>query len=315
MEKATIILPFYNAEKYLSKCINSILNQTFTDYYIYAIDDCSTDNSLQILESITDSRIKIFRNSENIGSLKSRNILLKKVITEYVVFQDADDVSDPNRLATLINFMDSNQDIMLCGSNANYFDEKYRHICTSAKPLNMEIIKEKFAIEIPIIFATSIVRSSVFNEIGYFREYFHDKGNYDYDWMIRISEKYKCANLEFVLYSICRQRHSNSNTYKNLTKPIGHKIVQFLANQRRETETDSLLNDDLATIEAYIENETRLYKEDPSLICIDNIHGYLSENQNMLAIKESFLSIKRNPTKFYNYRTLFYVIKQTLKKI
>lgn len=116
MPKISIIVPVYNAEKYLARCIDSILNQTFTDYEVLLVNDGSTDDSLLVCKSYVekDSRIKLI-DKENGGLSSARNVGLKQASGEYIGFVDNDDWISENfyeRLYTVINQTDC--DIAFC---------------------------------------------------------------------------------------------------------------------------------------------------------------------------------------------------------
>lgn len=96
MEKISIILPVYNAEKTIEKCIESIVKQSYTNFQLIIIDDFSTDNTYNICNNFknNDNRIEIYRNNKNIGVSKSRNIGINKAVGKFVTFIDADDYID-----------------------------------------------------------------------------------------------------------------------------------------------------------------------------------------------------------------------------
>ena len=98
MIKISIIIPVYNTEKYLKKCLDSIINQTLKSLEIICIDDCSTDNSLNILKEyqLKDKRIKIIEQKENKGQGVARNLGLNIAEGEYIGFIDSDDWVDLN---------------------------------------------------------------------------------------------------------------------------------------------------------------------------------------------------------------------------
>lgn len=94
MNKVSVIIPVYNVQDYLAECLESILNQTYTDFEILCIDDCSTDGSPIILEKYAkkDFRIKIFTNDKNEGQSYARNVGMEHAKGEFVLFVDADDM-------------------------------------------------------------------------------------------------------------------------------------------------------------------------------------------------------------------------------
>ena len=101
MAKISIIIPVYNSEKYIRRCLNSILNQTFQDFEIILIDDNSKDNSLKIVSEIEKThkdKIKILKNAKNVGAGASRNKGLKIASGEYITFIDSDDYIEKNTL-------------------------------------------------------------------------------------------------------------------------------------------------------------------------------------------------------------------------
>ena len=94
----SVCMPVYNASRYLRDCIDSILSQSFTDFELLIVDDGSTDDSVEIIRSYSDSRIRLIENKHDyIGSL---NLLLQEARGKYIARMDADDVMLPNRLET-----------------------------------------------------------------------------------------------------------------------------------------------------------------------------------------------------------------------
>ena len=87
MKKISVIVPIYNSEKYISNCIDSILSQEYKDFELLLINDGSTDNTINIINSYNDGRIKIY-NQENKGAGSARNLGLKYATGKYIVFID-----------------------------------------------------------------------------------------------------------------------------------------------------------------------------------------------------------------------------------
>lgn len=104
-ELVSIITPVYNSEKYISDTINSVLAQTYTNWEMLIADDCSSDNSAQIIKTYTDSRIKYFKLETNSGAAIARNKALEKAKGNYIAFLDSDDAWKPEKLEKQLKFM------------------------------------------------------------------------------------------------------------------------------------------------------------------------------------------------------------------
>ena len=110
--KITVLLPVYNGEKYLNKCIDSILNQTFKDFTLLIIDDKSTDKSLDIIKSYSsnNSQVLLVQNKSNIGLTKTLNKGVNFTNSKYIARIDQDDISDSYRLELQEKFLSKNPD-------------------------------------------------------------------------------------------------------------------------------------------------------------------------------------------------------------
>ncbi|TXJ00169.1 MAG: glycosyltransferase family 2 protein [Neisseriales bacterium] len=114
----SVVMPVYNAEKYITEAVESILNQTYSDFEFIIIDDCSTDSSYQILQKYAekDKRIRIFRNDTNRKQAYTKNFAIKLAKGKFIAFMDADDISLPARFTKQVTFMESHPDIGVCGT-------------------------------------------------------------------------------------------------------------------------------------------------------------------------------------------------------
>ena len=134
MVKLSIIIPVYNIEDYISKCLKSILSQRFQDYEIICVNDGSTDNSLAVLHSFNDKRIKII-DKKNEGSGIARNIGLEKAVGEYVFFVDGADWLEENSLQIILNEADRLKTDILIFGGLSYYDNKSQNGGYSADKL------------------------------------------------------------------------------------------------------------------------------------------------------------------------------------
>ncbi len=104
----SIVMPNYNSEKYVAETIKSVLDQTYENWELLFVDDCSTDNSLEIARSFNDERIKILQNEANSGAAVSRNYALREAKGKWIAFLDSDDLWAPTKLEEQIAFMVEN---------------------------------------------------------------------------------------------------------------------------------------------------------------------------------------------------------------
>ena len=113
--KVSIIVPVYNAEKYLERCVNSLRNQTLKDIEIIVVNDGTKDDSIKLIEeNFNDNRIKIF-NKENGGLASARNFGIKKAKGEYLFFVDSDDFIETDCLLDMYNVAKKNKtDLVIC---------------------------------------------------------------------------------------------------------------------------------------------------------------------------------------------------------
>ena len=104
----SIIMPSYNSEKFIKASIESVLNQTYANWELLIVDDCSTDKTVEIVHSFKDERIKFFTNEKNSGAAISRNKSLREAKGKWIAFLDSDDVWLPTKLEEQLKFMVDN---------------------------------------------------------------------------------------------------------------------------------------------------------------------------------------------------------------
>lgn len=124
MKKVSIIVPVYNVEKYLEECIESMLNQTYTNIEIILVDDGSTDSSGKICDKykIIDNRVKVIH-KKNEGVSSARNTALDMIDGEYLCFVDSDDYVDKDFILKLVENLNDN-DMTICGYIEKYLDKE-----------------------------------------------------------------------------------------------------------------------------------------------------------------------------------------------
>src|SRR5690554_2527277 len=158
----TIGIPFYNSEKFLSKAIQSVLKQTYTNWTLILLDDGSTDNSLNIAKEFAekDSRIKVLSDGQNKHLAYRLNEIAKLCQTKYLARMDADDIMHPERLEKQLKILEQNPEIDVLGSNAYSIDDN-----DNIQGIRMKIDNDEFK----LLDCKSFIHPSIMAKATWFR--------------------------------------------------------------------------------------------------------------------------------------------------
>lgn len=162
----TVIIPMYNAGKYILRTIQSILEQTFRNFIIMIIDDCSTDDSVEKVQSVQDNRIRLIRNERNMGAGMTRNHGINKADTKYIAFCDSDDLMTPDRLIRQYGFMEANSDIDICGTFTQIIDDNDNPVGKYKFPIDHEHLKVRMFSRCAFQQSTAFIRLESFRKAG-----------------------------------------------------------------------------------------------------------------------------------------------------
>jgi glycosyltransferase involved in cell wall biosynthesis len=202
----SILLATYNGERFISKSIESILNQTFKDFELLIGLNGTTDNTLKIIEQYEDDRIKVFDYGDDKGKSKTLNKLLTESKYDWIAVQDDDDIWIENKLELQINYI-NNYDVI--GSNINYINEVGSIIGSPSLALTDDEIKQKsLSGNNQIANSSSILKKTNAIEINGWREGLDGIEDYDF-WLrlIRLNKRFVNLQEKLVLHRL----HSNSN--------------------------------------------------------------------------------------------------------
>jgi glycosyltransferase involved in cell wall biosynthesis len=210
----SVIIPTYNRANYLKKSIQSVLDQTFSNFEIIVVNNFSTDDTLEVISSLNDSRIKVI-NFHNGGIIaKARNQGIIKSVGKYISFLDDDDLWCSNKLEIQVKFLYDNPDIQIIYSNAfivDEFDNKKDLLLNKEQPKSghvfPDLLYENF---VPIL--TVLMKREVYEEIGLFIEDIDVKGSEDYEYWLRtaLSFNFGYIDSELALYRVHSGSVSNS---------------------------------------------------------------------------------------------------------
>ena len=196
--KVSVVIPIYNAEKYIGEAIEGILNQTYKDFELILVNDCSTDNTLEIMKEYAkkDERIRILTNEKNLKVSKTANRGIQEAKGEYIVKQDADDWSYPYRIEKQVEYMESHPQVVLSSGNMEMCDKDMNVKNRSHFPTTNEAIMNAILQYNPMVHSGMIYRRDTFLEIGGYGDITNSE---DYLLIMKMASKGQLGNLEDVL--------------------------------------------------------------------------------------------------------------------
>ena len=288
----SVIMPVYNAEKYLEDAVLSILNQTFTDFELLIGDDGSFDKSKEIIDEIArkDKRIKPSHNPTNLGKIDTVNRLYANAKGIYVVFHDADDISHHHRFRLQIDVLDNDNSIGLVGSGYLMVDQQNRIIDSIQPSLSHDSIISSMRKSSQFHFPAVMFRkSAIDSEDELFRGFF-GYNNEDVDLTLRILTKSKGANIDSMIY-VYRILENSISRNKLLRKSIYYySIAKDLAISRLSGEGDWLCDDKLRIKK--LEKYDSLNDTSRIIIFANSVSYFLSYRMYYKAIKSALLSVR-----------------------
>lgn len=236
-KKLTVLLPIYKEpNNFVELAINSILNQTFNDFYLYIIlDDPTNERLIKLVNEYTaiDDRIIFEVNEKNLGLPLTLNKMLEKVETEYIARMDADDIAKDDRFEKQYNYMKENDDVDLCGTNIIYIDNDGNQIHKKQSlPENNDEIRKTLSYLDVLCHPTFFAKSKVLKKV----RYRNLKYAQDYDLVCRLEEKkYILANINEYLLNY---RTGNVGAKKMLEQRITAGEIQRFYRKQRLCEID-----------------------------------------------------------------------------
>ncbi|NQX96594.1 MAG: glycosyltransferase [Flavobacteriales bacterium] len=213
MPKIAIIMNCYNGAEYLTQSMDSIFSQTYFDWEIIFIDNCSTDNSAEIAKSYGE-KIKYYKTDYNIPLYEARNVALTHVNSEFVAFLDVDDLWLDDKLERQMELF-NDSDVGFVFTGVDYIDSKGQNINRVHSSLRRGNITQSLLLRNFIAMSSSMVRTSLFQKYRFVSEY-NLLG--DHDFWLKVST---CTMADFIPDKLFLSRiHSDSTTNKNKGKWI-----------------------------------------------------------------------------------------------
>jgi glycosyltransferase involved in cell wall biosynthesis len=314
MPNISVILPAYNAEKYLGEAIESILNQSFQDFEFLIFNDGSTDATKEIIKGYNDSRIIAYHSDVNKGYVHWLNEGIKQAKGKYIARMDADDISLSERFQLQYDYMETHPEIGVCGSQIEIIGSGD----LVKKPLTDNDIRWWFFIGNPIAHPVVMIRKEVLSQHQLF--YKNElKPAEDYDMWCRMAQITKIANLQTILlkYRYHPSQESAANAgiqninfdkgYENFLRSIKVSVNRFKKDWIEKMFNLSLVSniDNLLKINHFFDELEESNKAN-HFFGLDNI-----KNKKLIILSRYFKMIEE-----YNPKMLYFVfINDTYRSI
>lgn len=274
----SILMPVYKTAPYLQEAIDSILSQSFTDFELIVLNDCSPDNSEEILDHYNDPRIVRYRGTQNLGLSNVLNIGLKMAKGKYIARMDSDDISLPERLQTQVNYLESHTDVDLCSCGMKLFGAKDGTWIRESDP---EIVKITALFFSPILHASSVWRRESFEKAGLrFKQEMVPAEDYDL-WCRALAKGLILINLPDCLYLYrIRPDQATENTSKTSSKEFEvHKdFLRAIYPSMQEADIDAVSRINSIT-------DPERFKETASTLTKENqLNAFFDKNQLRLIL-------------------------------
>lgn len=223
MPLVSVLLPVFNGEEYIEQTISSILNQSYSNFELIIINDCSIDQTENIVQSFDDDRIRYYKHAENLRLIATLNEGLELSRGKYIARIDADDIAHCERLKKQVEFLEQNQEYVLVGTNVGLI--KHNLITDEVIKYYAENNDLRFAMcfYCPFIHPSIMMRNSVIqsNNLKFNKEFLHAE---DYDFWTRLSKYGMIANLDCVLTYYRIHENQISTRFKNHQIEMMEKI-------------------------------------------------------------------------------------------
>ncbi len=215
----SVLMPAYNAERYILSSILSVLAQTFEDFELLVVDDCSTDGTADILASIRDPRLRVLRNHANLGIVGTLNHAMAEARGHYIARIDADDYCVPTRFAKQKRYLDQHPDVLLVGTETFILESgRIRRDRRRADP-DPDVLRWQCLVSNPVGHPTMMFRADAVTALGtYLREEFRYAE--DFDFSHRLLQRGDLAVLpeNLVIYRLHQQNLTRTGRAEMIAK-------------------------------------------------------------------------------------------------
>lgn len=313
-KKISVIMPSYNHEKYLKQAIDSVLKQTYENFELIILDDCSTDNSDKIIKSYKDKRIKKYFNETNNGAVNTLNQLIDLTSGEYIALLNSDDYWSEDKLEKQLNYLENNTNVGACFTWADFINESGKKIYDSTTtPISLFQQKNRKRSEWLRCFFDNgnclchpsvMIRRKIYDELGKYKNIYRQLP--DFEFWIRLIKEYEIHIIEenLVHFRILNKKQKNSSFLTENNKNVMNYEMYMIKKEFFDNCDDKLFfeafNDVIINKECLKNNnmvefeksiilyDSRYYKQLGRFIGYEKLGKILSDESNKNLIENKY---------------------------
>jgi len=275
----SILMPAFNAEKFIAKAINSIINQNYSNWELLILNDACTDLTQTIIDEFEDDRITVFRHSENQGYLISCNELFSKVKGDFVTFLDADDVCPATRIDRCVAEFKKDSELDFLTTGYSRIQESGELLSTHPANIDFKRYPEDARYNPTVCCTTIFLKTELLVNVGGYRSFFNAIGGEDYYWLWELSRAGKGQHLTELLYDYRSHVKQTSITHKDDLCLFLPELLEQLRIEFSESE----------------------WKQSKADIIGTNIQKRYVQSRFQLHLRKGQVSINRGETSFWNH--------------
>lgn len=231
----SVFMPVYNGAAYIGEAVESILNQTYTEFELLIVDDASTDGTAGIIShwARTDARVRPFY-LVHVGAVRARNYALTQVnpASRYLMNHDSDDISLPDKFRALVDFLDVHPEVGIVSGFADYIDSQGRFLRELKLVTTPEEFRRTYHQVNSIVNSAALIRKEVFETVGSYNDDYNSVD--DYDLFARaLMAGFELANVPKKLHKIRLHPESIGHRKAALQEQLAERVRERLRNYNR----------------------------------------------------------------------------------
>jgi len=304
----SVIMCSYNGLPFIKDAVKSVMEQTYMDWELIISDDGSTDGTREWLQEAYGNhpKVRLFFQEKNLGYVANKNFAHQQASGIYLTQLDNDDLMAPDKLELQMSAAGDGYKMVSCGFHKIDVDGRVYDTITDKE---IDIFKRHTTEGYPFWFPSLLVHKEVFEQQGYFNEYFARALGDDVYWTMKVNQQYTIHHLEQVLYSYRSNPGSITSDYRNVRKLLLPEVINRLSKQQQEQGVDWLEQgklEQLAALEKEILDDHK-FMAGKYRMCAAVA---MDAGKKKEAVQLLWKAIKKAPFSLASYRTGMYILRR-----